>query len=62
MSLNRASHPLRALAARIEQLAKDDPAYSQAHDIVTNCVDHLCAVARTHEANEEIKEIKNGRA
>lgn len=48
---NMKEHPLRDLARRIEQLAKDHEAYSQAYRVVQNCCDHLSAIARTHEAN-----------
>lgn len=45
---------LRNLAEQIEKTAKGHPVYSQATAIVQNCVDHLCAVARVHEANAEV--------
>lgn len=47
-------HPLRDLARQIETLAKDHPAYCQAQPAVQNLIDHLCAMARCHEANEKI--------
>lgn len=47
-------HPLRDLARRVTALTLEHPAASQAGAIVQNCCDHLCAVARVHEANNEI--------
>ena len=32
-----------------ELMASGHAAYSQAHEIIRNCCDHLCAVARVHE-------------
>lgn len=62
-------HHLRDLAKKIDDLCRDHPAYSQAHQIVTNCTDHLCAVAATHEANlrnlglkDKIEELEKKRA
>lgn len=40
---------LRDLARQIEELAKNHPAYSQAHKVVQNCCDHLRAMARCEE-------------
>lgn len=47
----KGQHSLRGLAAQLELVAKDHPCYSQAHEIVQNCVNHLCAVAAWHELN-----------
>lgn len=54
--MSREPHRLRELASQIKELAKAHPYYSQAHAIVENCCDHLCAVARTHELTAELQE------
>ncbi len=46
--------PLRDLAARIEDVARQHPAYSQAWQVVKNCSDHLCALAAVSEANGKL--------
>mgnify|MGYP003396092909 FL=1 len=50
---------LRDLAKKIEDLARDHPAYSKAHPAVQNCCDHLSAIARCEEANKEINNYKS---
>lgn len=55
-------HPLRDLAQQIEEVAKAHAAYSQAYAVVQNCCDHLCAIARVHEANERLFEQDKGGA
>lgn len=44
--------PLRDLAAKIEDLAREHPAYSQAWRVVNGCSDHLQALARIEELNK----------
>lgn len=44
---------LRDLAAKIEAIAVSHPAFSQAYPAVHVCVDHLCAVARVSEINQD---------
>lgn len=51
------THPLRDLAAKLRKVCQDHDAYTQAVEIVENCAGHLEAVARTHEANEEIQNM-----
>lgn len=51
-------HALRDLAAKIEALAKEHEAYSQAQPTIQNCVDHLSAIARTYEAAARVEEIR----
>jgi len=56
--VKRKKHQLRDLAQRIERVAMRHPAFSQAGGVVQNCCDHLCAIARTHEANAELAELR----
>ena len=51
------AHPLRDLARKIEELAKGHQAYSQAQPAVSNLVDHLSAIARCHECNNQLNNI-----
>jgi hypothetical protein len=45
-------HTLRDLARKIDSLARGHMAFSQAHEIVRSCTDHLNAVARCNEINQ----------
>jgi hypothetical protein len=45
-------HTLRDLARKIDRLARGHMAFSQAHEIVRSCTDHLNAVARCNEVNQ----------
>lgn len=47
---------LRDLAKRLQEVAHAHPCYSQAHRIVSNCCDHLCAVAGVNELNQTNQE------
>lgn len=51
-------HPLRDFARQIRELAQAHPAYSQASPVVLNCVDHLSAIAGSHEANARLEEAR----
>lgn len=51
------THPLRDLADRLLQITRDHPAYSQGIEVVSNCADHLRAIAGNHEKNEEIAKV-----
>lgn len=51
--------PLRDLAAKIEDLARWHPAYSQAWQVINNCSDHLQALARIEEINKEKQDVLN---
>lgn len=44
---------LRELARQIEKLCEASPCMSVAYPIVSNAVEHLCAIARIHEMNED---------
>lgn len=44
---------MRELARQIEDLARASPCYSAAWSIVSNCADHLTAVAAYHELIQE---------
>lgn len=44
---------LRDLAAKIEELGRSHPAYSQAWHVIRNCSDHLRALAFIEETNQE---------
>lgn len=43
---------LRDLARKIEDVCREHPCYSQAWEIVSNCSDHLRAVAFVNETNQ----------
>lgn len=49
---------LRTLAAAIERAKSESPIAGVAQRIVSNCVDHLCAVARIHDLNSTIDASK----
>jgi hypothetical protein len=49
---------LRDLARQIRQLAQTHPCWSQAHAAVAALEEHLCAMARIHEANRELLELR----
>lgn len=53
-----AEHGLRDLARKILETAQRHPHYNQGAKIVDACYDHLCAAARTHEANAKIEELR----
>lgn len=44
---------LRELAKRLEDVARESPAYSVALPIVVNASSHLRAIARVHEFNQQ---------
>lgn len=46
---------LRDLAEKIDRLAREHPAYSQAYEVVQNCVDHLSAKAALEEQRQPKK-------
>ena len=51
--------PIRDLAEKIESLARDHPASSQAHSHIQTLVDHLCAIAFIEE--RRWKEVEENR-
>lgn len=51
-------HPLRDLARRIEALAKEHEAYSQAQPVIQNCVGHLSAIARKYEYDQQFELLR----
>lgn len=53
------AHQLRELAREIERACHDSPCVGIAAPIISNAVDHLCAIARIHELNEEQNAIHN---
>jgi hypothetical protein len=48
---------LRTLAHQIIDLTKASPSYSVVAPIIENVTDHLYAVARVHELNEQAREV-----
>jgi hypothetical protein len=48
---------LRTLAHQIHELAKANPSWSVVAPIIENLTDHLSAVARVHELNEQTGEV-----
>ncbi len=51
-------HPLRNLARQIEALVKEHEAYSQAQPVVQNCVDHLSAIAKKTEYDQQFQLLR----
>jgi hypothetical protein len=49
--MNTTSDELRELAIKIMQCVEHSAVSSIAYPIVSNAADHLCAIARVHEAN-----------
>jgi hypothetical protein len=43
------SSQLRDLAAAIEQLAREHPCWSQVHQIIYNCTNHIALLAKVEE-------------
>jgi hypothetical protein len=50
-----AKRDLRDLARKIEAVTKSHFCYGQAIKIVSNCCDHLCAIARIEELNRVVE-------
>lgn len=50
---------LRNLAEKLLLVAQEHPCYSQAHRIVANCVDHLCAMAGLEEAAQRQVQLEH---
>jgi hypothetical protein len=51
-------HGLRALAAKLMNVARADFYYNQAADVLKNMEDHLCALAAYHEQGQKIFELE----
>jgi len=47
---------LRALCRELHDAVMKSPCLSVALPAVHNCIDHLTAIARVHELNEQVKD------
>lgn len=53
LTRSKSGDELRELARAIEELLRNDPALSLAGAIVSNCCDHLRAIAQIHDTNAD---------
>lgn len=53
----KTAEELRQLVQEIERCLETSKVYSVASAPVRNCIDHLSAIARIHEANQKIFEL-----